>query len=91
MIAEHVNNFTLNQKLFNKIKFVYDNRAKKTYDLSDIRLVEEIYTYFKRNGAELDENKKKELRRIDKILSSLSPKFSKNVLTAQNNFELFAL
>ena len=44
---------------------------------------------FLRNGASLDDENKENLRNLDQELSMLSPKFSNNVLDAQNAFELW--
>ena len=43
------------------------------------KLIEDYYSYFKRNGAELSTENKDKLKKIDEELSLLSPKFSKNV------------
>ena len=79
----------LNSILFNKINSVYDNRLNKEYDEHDLKLIEDTYQSFIRNGASLDDENKEKLRKLDQKLSLLSPKFSNNVLDAQNSFEMW--
>ena len=79
----------LNSILFNKINSVYDNRLNHEYDEHDLKLIEDTYQSFIRNGASLDDENKEKLRKLDQKLSLLSPKFSNNVLDAQNSFEMW--
>lgn len=79
---------SLDDKLFQRIKSVYDNRAKMNLNPEQNRLVEKFYKDFARNGALLSPADKEKLRKIDQELSTLSPQFSENVLKATNAFEL---
>ena len=83
------NDILLNENLFNKIKWVYENKDIKVLDEQDIRLIDITYKRFIRNGASLSEQNKEKIRDVDEKLSLLSPKFSNNVLNAQNKFELW--
>ena len=76
------NDIYLNEDLFKKIKVVYAN--KEDYSGDDIRLLDEVYNSFVRSGANLDSESKERYREISEKLSSLSPKFSNNVLNATN-------
>ena len=89
MGSKFSNDILLNSKLFNKIKHVYENQNSENLDDQDKRLVEVTYKRFTRNGASLNEEEKNEIRKIDEQLSLLSPKFSNNVLKAQNQYELW--
>ena len=89
MGSKFSNDILLNTKLFNKIKYVYNNKDTDNLDEQDLRLIDVTYKRFTRNGADLNEEKKEEIRKIDEELSLLSPKFSNNVLNAQNKFELW--
>ena len=80
---------SLDPNLFQKIKFVYDNRTQLGLSGEDLKLTEKMYKDFSRNGALLDTDKKEELRLLDQELSVLSPQFSENVLKATNAFELW--
>ena len=83
------NDILLNSKLFDKIKLVYENQENENLDEQDKRLINVTYKRFTRNGASLDQDKKNQIRKIDEKLSLLSPKFSNNVLKAQNQYELW--
>jgi len=88
MLANFGNDVTLDQELFKKVEEVYSN-SYDSLDFEDKRLTEITYKSFVRNGAKLDDDKKDELRKVDEKLSSLSPKFSNNVLAATNDYELW--
>ena len=88
MVAEFENNIFLNKDLFKRIEVVYKNKDQLE-DHEDIRLVDSTYEDFIRNGAALDSADKAKLRDIDKRLSMLSPQFSKNILNATNEYELW--
>ena len=78
------NDVYLNEKLFEKIKYVYKNKESNNYSSDDLRLLDEIYTSFIRNGANLNQAHKVKYRKITEDLSQLSPKYSNNVLNATN-------
>ena len=88
-MSSYQNDYVLNKSLFLKIEAVYNNKDNENLDVHQMKLTEDVYTFFKRNGAALSDNDKLKLREIDKELSSLSPKFSNNALSAQNKFELW--
>jgi peptidyl-dipeptidase Dcp len=88
MLSQHADDILLNQKLFKRIKAVYDEKELLDLTHEQQRLLEETYKRFARNGANLDENKKAELREINKELSLLTLKFGDNVLKETNKFEL---
>ena len=77
-----------NDKLFQRIKFVYENRRKLHLDKEQARLLEKKFLSFKENGALLDEEGKRHLAKISEEASLLSLKFGKNVLDATNDFIL---
>ena len=79
-ISEHSTNVLLNEKLWKRIRDVYDNRQKRT-DLSpeDMRLIEETYRNFAESGANLEGEAREKFRRLNAELSNLNVKFSQNV------------
>ena len=81
------NDIYLNEKIFLKVKSVFENIDK--LNLEDVRLTEKYYKSFVRSGALLSDKDKEKMRKIDRELSVLSPRFSKNVLNATNAFELW--
>jgi len=89
ILSAFSSDISLDPVIFNKIKFVFDNRTQLKLTGEDLKLTEKMYKDFSRNGALLDEVKKEKLRAIDQELSVLSPKFSENILKATNAFELW--
>ena len=89
IVSSHTNDYMLNAELFKKIKKVYDNRLDMDYNEHDLKLIEDTHQSFIRNGASLNDSDKENLRNLDQELSVLSPKFSNNVLDAQNSFEMW--
>ncbi|WP_228724429.1 M3 family metallopeptidase [Spirosoma sp. KUDC1026] len=88
MLSEYGNDITLNEKLFARIKTVYDQREKLKLDPESAMLLEKAYKRFSRNGANLDEKGKERLRAIDKELSQLSLQFGENVLNETNEYTM---
>lgn len=89
VLSAFASDVSLDVTIFQKIKFVYDNREKLNLKNEDLKLTEKTFKDFSRNGALLDAAKKQELRELDQELSVLSPQFSENVLKATNSFELW--
>ena len=88
MLTEFGNDMLLNEALFERVKAVYNQ--KDTLDLNEEQqmLLDKKYKGFSRNGANLSEEKKKKLRKIDTELSKLKLTFGENVLAETNKFEL---
>jgi len=88
LLSEFGNDITLNAALFAKIKTVYEQKEKLNLSPEQTTLLDKKYKSFSRNGANLPEDKKDQLREIDKELSMLSLQFGENVLAETNAFEL---
>jgi peptidyl-dipeptidase Dcp len=88
LLSEFGNDITLNAALFAKIKTVYDQKETLNLNPEQTTLLDKKYKSFSRNGANLPEDKKDQLREIDKELSKLSLQFGENVLAETNAFEL---
>jgi len=88
LLAEYGNDVTLNQQLFEKIKYVFDHTDKATLSEEQYRLLDKTYKSFTRNGALLSDEDKQTLREIDKELSGLIVRFSQNVLQETNAYTL---
>ena len=89
LLSAFSSDVSLDEVIFQKIKFVHDHRAELKLQGENLRLTEKYYKDFSRNGALLSADKKEELRKLDSELSVLSPQFSENVLKATNAFELW--
>jgi Zn-dependent oligopeptidase len=88
MFAQFGTKIMTDAALFARVKSVYENMDKLDLNSEQKRLVELKYKGFVRNGAMLDDEKKKELMAIDMEMSSISPKYSQNVLNSTNAYEL---
>ncbi|KOY88263.1 peptidase M3 [bacterium 336/3] len=86
MLSEFENDVILNEKLFKRIKQVYDNKANLKLDNESSMLLEKTYKRFARNGANLNNTQKELLRSIDKNLSALFLQYGENVLNDTNEF-----
>lgn len=83
MLADWENEMSLNSDLFVRIKTVYDNEYERLQG-EDKRLLEEVYKSFVRSGANLEEEKKKELKEINNRLAVLQQKYSNHLTDATN-------
>ncbi len=88
MLSEHRDEIALNAKLFERIKTVYENRDQFDLNQEQSYLLENIYKNFVRNGANLPDDKKDELKEINQKLSSLTLEFGQNELKETNRFEM---
>lgn len=88
LLSEFSNDITLNEKLFKRIKTVYQAQNSLNLTTEQKTLLDKKYKSFSRNGANLPEDKKQQLRDIDKELSKLKLKFGENVLAETNKFEM---
>ena len=78
------NEISFNQKLFERIKYVYDNEYKKLKG-EDKRLTEVIYKSFVRSGALLSPEKMERMKQINSRISDLQEQFGNLLPAATNN------
>ena len=88
LLSEFGNDVRLNPDLFARVKTVYEQRDKLNLNPEQTTLLEKKYKSFSRNGANLPEDKKNQLREIDKELSKLSLQFGENVLAETQAYQL---
>jgi peptidyl-dipeptidase Dcp len=88
MLASHRDNIALNEKLFARVKAVYDQRETLGLGREELFLLENAYKDFVRGGALLDAAQKARFRELNQELSLLSVKFGENVLGETNAFQL---
>jgi len=86
--SKHRDNIRLNEKLFKRIKAVYDQKDKLDLTTEQNTLLVKYYKDFVRSGANLDEEKKTRLKEINQEMSILTVKFGENVLKENNRFEM---
>jgi peptidyl-dipeptidase Dcp len=87
-LAAHSDEITLNPKLFERIKAVYDNRDNTEMTEEERYNLEMEYKSFVRNGASLIPEKKEVLKGLNQELSVLAVQFGQNVLAETNAFRL---
>lgn len=89
VLSKNSDDIFLNEKLFARIKSVNEN-GEITSQLKpeQKQLLKKTYTSFVRNGANLPEEKKERLRKINSEIALLTLKFGNNVLNETNNYTL---
>ncbi|MDR0231152.1 MAG: M3 family metallopeptidase [Dysgonamonadaceae bacterium] len=87
-ISAHSDNILMNPALFERVKFVYDNKNNYNLDREDAKLLEETYKSFVRNGALLSPEDKESLKNINGQISTLETAFEQNVLAETASYEL---
>lgn len=87
ILSEHNDNLFLNEKVFARVKKLYDNRSKLGLSAEQIRLLEKYHRNFVRSGAALSPAKKTILREINKELGLAELTFGQNVLDETNSFK----
>ncbi|WP_298998903.1 M3 family metallopeptidase [uncultured Tenacibaculum sp.] len=87
-LSEFRNNMILNEELFKRVKTVHDQLPDLNLTPEQEMLLDKQYKSFTRNGANLNETEKVELRKIDTELAKLSLQFGEHVLAETNAFEL---
>ena len=88
LLSEHSNNISLNEKLFARIKSVYEHTDKNSLEQEEYMLLQNTYDGFIRSGANLAPEKKERFRQLSSELSILTLKFSQNNLKETNLYEL---
>ncbi|MBR6857382.1 MAG: M3 family metallopeptidase [Bacteroidaceae bacterium] len=79
---------SLNDKLFERIKTVYNQRESLGLEPDQMKLLEDTYKSFERSGANLSPEDKKKYSEISEKLSLLTLQFQKNQLSSTNNFQM---
>lgn len=87
-LSDFKNDLLLNEKLFKRVKQVYENRTSLSLNKEQAMLLKKNYKGFTRNGANLSDKDKEKLREIDGKLSKLKLEFGENVLAETNKFHL---
>ena len=88
LLTEHSMYVSLNSRLFERVRKVYDKKESLRLDKEAAMLLEDTYKSFTRNGAALSDEDKKTYGKYAEELSLLSLRFGKNVLDATNAYML---
>lgn len=86
LLTQHANDMQLNEKLFKRIKHVYEHHRELTPE--EATLLQKVYDGFVRSGALLNGEGKEQFRRLSEEASLLSLQFSQNLLKENKAFEL---
>ncbi len=86
--SAHSDEIRLNPVLFQRIKTVYEEREKYNLEPDALFMLENLYGSFVRNGANLDDEAKEELKKINVEISGLSVQFGQNLLEETNGYKL---
>lgn len=87
-ITAHQDEINLNDKLFARIKTVYENQDKENLSTEQKMVLRKYYNDFVRGGANLSPADKEKLKQINGELASLSLKFGDNQLKETNDYQL---
>ena len=87
-LSEHSNNINLNEKLFQRVKTVYDNRLTSDLTPEQIRLTEKAYQGFENSGANLSAQDKETYRKLSMELSKRTLEFGQNNLKETNLYSM---
>ena len=86
ILTQHANDVRLNEKLFERIKYVHRHHRKLTPE--EKMLLDNCYDGFVRSGALLDKEGKEKLRQLTEEASILSLQFSQNLLKENKAYTL---
>lgn len=86
ILTQHANDVIFNKKLFQRIKYVYENHGELTPE--EKMLLNKNYDAFVRSGALLDDEGKDKLRKLTEEASVLTLQFSQNLLKENKAFTL---
>ena len=87
LLTEHSNNILLNERLFQRVKAVYENPGRPL-TTEEQKLLDNVYEGFERNGATLCDEDKATFRQLNQELSLLTLQFNQNELKAMNAYQL---
>ncbi|MFV0390755.1 MAG: M3 family metallopeptidase [Paludibacteraceae bacterium] len=87
-MTEHANAIRLNEKLFARVKSVYEQRNKLKLTPEQQTLLKDTYDGFADNGANLSLLDKEKYRELTKELSMITLTYGQNVLKETNKYQL---
>ena len=88
MLTREFDAITLNGKLYDRIRTLYEKSDSLGLDEQDARLLELRHRQFVREGAALDAETKGKVAEINAEISALTTKFGQNLLAATKAFKI---
>ena len=89
ILSEHFNSITLNERLWQRVKYAHDHFDAQTHDVEDSMLMRETYDGFVRCGANLEGEDRERYRELSKRLTELTVKFDQNNLKEKPKYQLW--
>ncbi len=87
-LSEHANNISLNGRLFERVKRVYEGMGEACLSPEQRKLTEDIYKGFTRSGANLPQDRRETYRNLRNELSMLTLQFGMHNLKETNAYSL---
>ncbi|MCD8310112.1 MAG: M3 family metallopeptidase [Prevotellaceae bacterium] len=87
-LSEHADNISLNERLFARVKRVYEGMGEEHLTPEQCKLTEDIYKGFTRSGANLPQTQRETYRNLRKELSMLSLQFGMHNLKETNAYSM---
>ena len=88
MMTKHNNDIYLNEKLFDRVKSIYQERDKLNLSIEQKTVLENYYLDFIDGGTNLSPTEKERFRQINEELAQLTVTFGENVRKENSNFQL---
>ena len=88
-LSDYSTSIVLNQKLWDRVKAVYDERSRLNLDKEDSMLLQNTYDMFALSGANLQGKDREEYRNLSSRLSELTTRFGQNVLKEVNTYQIW--
>jgi peptidyl-dipeptidase Dcp len=88
ILSAHSDDLRLNEKLWLRVKAVWEKREKGKLTVEQAKLLERTYNSFVRAGSDLSVEAKEKMRNINSELSGLSVRFGENLLKENNGFRV---
>ncbi len=88
LLAAHEDSIYLNDKLFERIKSLYQTRISLNLDAESLKLLEHYYDLFVLRGANLSLEEKATLKQLNSQLATLENDFNYNTLQARKEAAL---
>ena len=89
ILSQHQDNISMDDRLFQRIRTLYNRRETLGLNYQQMRLLELYYSNFVRAGADLPPAEQARMREINARLSILESTFGNNVRAENNNFQRF--
>jgi peptidyl-dipeptidase Dcp len=87
-LAAHQDAIYMNEKLFKRIEAINQQKSKLNLDTESARLVDYYYQEFVLNGAQLPDDKKSQMKKLNEEEALLSAKFSNMLLAGAKKSSL---